>query len=127
MAPGHNLVINELGAMELEELENEDIDDPDSLSILDPDKSRRVGMCFLPMSLLMHNRIRYYRSKKVLGHLYRNIDEKKFFNRMKGDFEAMRHTSGGESLVQELERYVDRETRGVQWEHHLGFAEDLRE
>lgn len=42
MAPGHNLVINELGATELEELENEDIDDPDSISILDPDKSRQV-------------------------------------------------------------------------------------
>jgi len=42
MAPGHNLVINEVGAAELEELENEDIDDPDSISILDPDKSRSV-------------------------------------------------------------------------------------
>jgi hypothetical protein len=40
MAPGHNLVIDQLGSAELEELENEDIDDPDSLSILDPDKSR---------------------------------------------------------------------------------------
>jgi hypothetical protein len=40
MAPGHNLVINDLGRADLEELENDDIDDPDSLSILDPDKSR---------------------------------------------------------------------------------------
>jgi hypothetical protein len=40
MAPGHNLVINELGSAALEELENEDIDDPDSLSVLDPSKSR---------------------------------------------------------------------------------------
>jgi hypothetical protein len=39
MAPGHALVINELGATELEELEREEIDDPDSLSKLDPDKS----------------------------------------------------------------------------------------
>jgi len=42
MAPGHNLVINDRGAAELEELENDDIDDPDSISILDPDKSRSV-------------------------------------------------------------------------------------
>jgi hypothetical protein len=42
MAPGHNLVINELGATELEELDNEDIDNPDSLSILDPNKTRSV-------------------------------------------------------------------------------------
>jgi hypothetical protein len=72
-------------------------------------------------------RIRYYRSEKVLGHLYRNIDEKKFFDRMKGDFAAMRHTWGGESLIQKLERYIDRETRIVQWEHHTKFAENLRE
>lgn len=39
MAPGHTLVLDELGATELEELERDDIDDPDSLSKLDPDKS----------------------------------------------------------------------------------------
>lgn len=33
---------------------------------------------------------------------------------MKGDFEAMRHTWGDESLMQKLERYVDRETRLLQ-------------
>jgi hypothetical protein len=42
MAPGHNFVIDELGATALEELELEDIDDPDILSALDPDKSRLV-------------------------------------------------------------------------------------
>jgi len=59
--------------------------------------------------------------------LYRNIDEKKFFDRMKGDFEAMRHDMDGESLVQKLERYIDRETSFVQWKHHQEFAEELRE
>jgi hypothetical protein len=42
MAPGHNFVIDELGATALEELELEDIDEPDILSALDPDKSRLV-------------------------------------------------------------------------------------
>jgi hypothetical protein len=46
---------------------------------------------------------------------------------MKGEFEAVRHAWQGESLVQKLERYVDRETRGVLWEHHMEFAEELRE
>jgi hypothetical protein len=74
------------------------------------------------------HRIRYYRSEKALGHLYRNIDEKKFFERMKGDFERMHDAlNDGESLVQKLEIYIDRETRGIQWEHHLDFAADLRE
>jgi hypothetical protein len=111
MAPGSNLVINEMGAAELEELEGEDIDDPDGVSVLDADKARA----------------RYYRSNKILGVLYRDIDEKKFFDRMKNDFETFRRRWGGESLVQKLERYVIREIRGVQWEHHWDFAEQLRE
>ncbi|KAH8727103.1 rna-dependent rna polymerase-like protein [Phaeosphaeriaceae sp. PMI808] len=111
MAPGHNLVINELGATELLELEEEDIDDPDSVSILDPDKSR----------------IRYYKSNKVLGHLYRRIDERDFFKKMKDNFEATHENRDGESLLRKLERYVNRETRGYQWEHHHEFARELRE
>ena len=42
MAPGRNLVINNLGAAELDELEDDDMDDPDSLSVLDPEKARQV-------------------------------------------------------------------------------------
>lgn len=111
MAPGSNLVINEMGAAELAELEEDDIDDPDSVSLLDADKAR----------------IRYYRSNKILGVLYRAIDEKKFFDKMKNDFETFRESWGGESLVQKLKRYIERETRGLQWEHHWQFGEELRE
>ncbi|KAH7378776.1 RNA dependent RNA polymerase-domain-containing protein [Pyrenochaeta sp. MPI-SDFR-AT-0127] len=111
MAPGSNLVINEVGAAELEELEQDDVDDPDGVSVLDADKAR----------------IRYYRSDKILGVLFRAINEKKFFDKMKSDFEAFRRTWGGESLIQKLERYIDREARGVQWDHHWDFAEQLRE
>jgi hypothetical protein len=110
MAPVSNLVINELGATELEELEGDDIDDPDSVSVLDPDKARS----------------RYYRSDKILGVLYRDIDEKKFFARLKDNFETRRPRIG-ESLVQKLERYIVREIQGVQWEHYWDFAEELRE
>lgn len=47
---------------------------------------------------------------------------------MKGDFEAMHNAlNDGKSLVQKLEFYVNRETQGIQWEHHLDFAADLRE
>jgi hypothetical protein len=111
MAPGSDLVINELGAAELAELEEDDIDNPDSVSVLDADKSR----------------IRYYRSDKILGLLYRAIDEKKFFDKMKRDFEAFQRCWGGESLVQKLKRYIIRETQGLLWEHHWDFAEQLRE
>jgi hypothetical protein len=47
---------------------------------------------------------------------------------MKGNFDAMRHNlSDSKSLMQKLEHYVDRETRGILWEHHTDFAADLRE
>lgn len=42
MAPGQQFVVNDLGATELQELENEDIDEPDSVSVLNPDKNRYV-------------------------------------------------------------------------------------
>jgi hypothetical protein len=111
MAPMSSLAINEMGAAELEELEGDDIDDPDSVSVLDPDKARS----------------RYYRSPKILGVLYRDIDEKKFFDSMKNDYEMFRRPWVGESLVQKLERYVVREIQGVQWEHWCDFAGQLRE
>ncbi|CBX98093.1 similar to rna-dependent rna polymerase [Plenodomus lingam JN3] len=111
MAPGSNLVINELGSAELEELEQDDVDAPDRISVLDADKAR----------------MRYYRSDKVLGVLYRDIDEQKFFARMKHDFENFRHSWGGQSLMSKLRTYIERETRGVLWAHHRAFAEDLRE
>jgi hypothetical protein len=59
--------------------------------------------------------------------LYRNINERKFFQRMKSDFAAMQRAEGGKSVLKKLEQYVDRETSFMQWEHHTQFAEDLRE
>jgi hypothetical protein len=111
MAPGSNLVINEMGAAELEELEGDDLNDPDGVSVLDAEKARN----------------RYYRSDKILGVLYRRIDEKKFFDKMKNDYKASPHRQDDESLVEKLRRYVNRETRVVQWRHHWDFAEQLRE
>ncbi|KAG9191768.1 hypothetical protein G6011_10502 [Alternaria panax] len=111
MAPGSSLTVNEMGAAELEELDGEDVDNPDSVSVLDPDRARS----------------RYYRSDKILGVLYRDIDEKKFFDTMKNDFRTFRRPGVVESLVQKLKRYVLRNIQGVQWEHYWDFAEQLRE
>jgi hypothetical protein len=71
--------------------------------------------------------VRYYKSRKVLGELYRRIDEKKFFTQMRDNFQAVQNTWGGESLLQKLEYYVDRKAVGVQWVHHHEFAANLRE
>jgi hypothetical protein len=76
---------------------------------------------------LTARRILYYRSEKILGRLYRAIDEKKFFNQMKNDFREAQDRLSGKPLLKKLEEYVDRETRGIQWQHHVAFAEELRE
>ncbi|KAF3053460.1 hypothetical protein E8E11_008642 [Didymella keratinophila] len=104
MAPGRTLVINDLGAAELDELEDDDMDDPDSLSVLDPEKA----------------------SYKALGELYRRIDEKKFFAQMRDNFQTVQSAWHGETMLQKLERYIDREAIGIQWDHHRDFATELR-
>jgi len=111
MAPAPGFVMSSDGTPELVELEIDDVDDPDSINILDPEKSA----------------VRYYKSQKILGVLYRNVDESGFVTYMRNNFRAFQDEWGGESLLQKLERYVDRETRLIQWEHYSGFAEELRE
>jgi hypothetical protein len=46
---------------------------------------------------------------------------------MQGDFKAIRSRSGSKPLLEKLMDYIDRETKGVQWQHYVAFAEELRE
>jgi len=71
--------------------------------------------------------IRYYKSTKALGELSRRIDEQKFLTKMRDKFHMFQHTMQRETLLQKLERYIDRETSGIQWTHHHGIATGLRE
>ncbi|CAI6338971.1 unnamed protein product [Periconia digitata] len=111
MAPGSSFIINNAGKAEIEEEDEDDIDNPDGINVLNPDRSPA----------------RYYKSNKVLGKLYRNIDENNFLRHMHNDFESAQSEFGRETLIQKLNRYVDRETSVFQWEQHRGFAEELRE
>lgn len=111
MAPGQNFVVNKFGAAELEELMQDDIDEPDQVNILDSERSP----------------FRYYESSKVLGQLYRSIDERKCFDDMKRIFNPQGRADGGPSLIQKLDRYIDRETKVFQWDHHREFAEKIRQ
>ncbi|KAF2641494.1 RdRP-domain-containing protein [Massarina eburnea CBS 473.64] len=107
------LIINDAGAIQLSEEKEDDVDDPDHINVLDPDRPT----------------MRYYKSNKILGVLYRNIDEGNFFSSMRNNSQNVQNSYryGNESLVQKLERYIDRETRIYQWEQHRAFAEELRE
>lgn len=75
----------------------------------------------------LYGSIRYYKSLKVLGELYRRIDEKDFFSQMRDNFQIAQNTRNRQTLLQTLDSYVDRQTVGIQWDHHVDFARNLRE
>ncbi|KAL8705424.1 MAG: hypothetical protein Q9201_001448 [Fulgogasparrea decipioides] len=70
--------------------------------------------------------IEYYESQKVLGKLYRAIDEHDFFAEIQRQSRVARR-SQSISLAEKVWAYVRVKTALIQYEHHLGFARDVRE
>ncbi|KAF2259955.1 rna-dependent rna polymeras-like protein [Lojkania enalia] len=95
----------------LEAAQAESVHDPDIINLIDPST----------------NNLRYYRSPRSLGVLYREIDETKFFRQMNDNVQAARQSMNHESLMEKLDRYIDREASFLQWEHYRNFAEQLRQ
>lgn len=73
-------------------------------------------------------RTRYYESQKVLGKLYRAIDEHKFFEEVQRQSTSTNgirnHTR---SLTDAVWRYVQKQTALIQWSHCLDFARNVRD
>lgn len=46
---------------------------------------------------------------------------------MRDNFQTVQNAWQRETLLQKLERYIDREAIGIQWTHHSNFAAELRE
>ena len=65
--------------------------------------------------------IRYYESNKVLGQLYRQIDEHHFFQ------EIQKQSTTGKSLADAIWRHVEEKVALIQWQHWLDFAKDIKE
>lgn len=105
MAPNPRIIASK-GFVEIRD--DSDQHDDDIVSQLDPDSK--------PM--------RYYESDKVLGHLYRAIDEHKFLAEMKRD---RNRGSEQETLMPALWDYIQRSNLLVQWEHHRHLARNLKE
>lgn len=106
MAPTPRMVISELGEISLDE-DFQEIED-DALDGLDVDRRPT----------------RYYRSIKVLGQLFDAVDEQKFLANL-------RHVpdSQGSGMMEALLSYILRWALnyGVQYEHHLALAQNIRE
>src|SRR5215469_1377180 len=58
----------------------------------------------------------YYKSSKVLGKLYRRIDERSFYK--PGPVKS--------KIMDSVFAYVERATQGVQWRTYSGLAHDIR-
>ena len=71
---------------------------------------------------------RYYESKKVLGTLYRAIDEQSFFAELQEQTERLSGAGASQKTITErLWDYVQRQTNLIQWRHHQERARDIKE
>jgi hypothetical protein len=71
---------------------------------------------------------RYYESQKVLGRLYRAIDERSFLAEIQeraGQFE--RPVNFNHSIMHQLWTYIQNQTALVQWDHYQEWAREIKE
>ena len=71
---------------------------------------------------------RYYESAKVLGKLYREIDEQKFFEELQRQSRpSTLHPNKARSLAGVVWNHVRQKTAAFQWHHYLPFAHDVKD
>ena len=104
-APGPRVLIEKAIKIEDIDLEEDDADDNLEDSPFDPPRTH------------------YYESHKVLGKLYRAIDEHKFFEEVQLQSSRKR----AQSLLDTVWKYVQEQTALIQWSHYIDFARDVRD
>ncbi|KAL1626681.1 hypothetical protein SLS54_002844 [Diplodia seriata] len=97
---------------------DDDDDDADAVEALDPDLRS----------------YKYYESDRVLGRLYRAIDEKTIFEDMHRRLRTSTATTtpraaadDGTTLLSHIWNYILRETALIQWESYMPLAREIRE
>lgn len=68
---------------------------------------------------------RYYISRKVLGKLYRAIDEHEFLKDVQRQSKS--NSGGMDNLADQVWRYIQKEAALVQYRHWLQFAKEVKE
>lgn len=68
--------------------------------------------------------MRYYKSHRVLGQLFRQIDERAFLEELKA---STRRNQPRADLLQGIWAYVNAETAGFQWDHHISAGLSVKE
>ena len=70
-------------------------------------------------------KIRYYESQKVLGHLYRALDEHKFLREVQTD--KRKGVAAPRNALNQVLQYVKDKTRGLLWEHFREWALEIKD
>ena len=111
MAPSPRVLVSEQGYIEFEEEDNEEDEAFEGL-----DAERRS--------------FRYYESKRILGQLYRAIDERTFLAKMQQNRRSIVASApaASASLLQQLLAYMKRlaSSYGVTYNHHQELASEIR-
>lgn len=71
------------------------------------------------------SQIRYYESEKILGRLYREIDEKKFLEQIQE--QSLPTTMIDQHPLEIIWKYVNVRTVLIQWTHLLDFARSIKD
>lgn len=80
------------------------------------------------LGLKSQPRTRYYESRKVLGQLYRAIDEQHFFAQLQNQSPIPRGVLADEnSHLDAVWDYVKEKTALIQWQHWSDWARDIKE
>jgi hypothetical protein len=68
--------------------------------------------------------MRYYKSDRVLGQLFRKIDERAFLEDLQATTKAQQPPA---DLLRSIWAYVSAETAGFQWDHHVNAGLNIKE
>ena len=73
-------------------------------------------------------KLKYYESQKILGKLYRDIDEQKFFEAIQEQSRMPKLNPGkARSLADAVWNYVRDKTALIQWQHYATWAKDVKD
>lgn len=107
-APRLVLSLDQVNLEEDDPLEHEEFD---AVRALDPDRRRP----------------RFYKSPKILGQLYRAIDELKFVRDMQSRVSQPGTSGSSQTLLHDVWAYVERNVMYIQWNHLRPRAREIRE
>jgi hypothetical protein len=69
---------------------------------------------------------RYYESEKILGKLYRAIDEREIFEQIQARADVKDNVQRS-SVIDGVWKYVQKRVVGIQWEYLMNDAADIRD